>query len=655
MKRWRRQWLVLIVSLIVALGSLLGAASAAAADAACPVTILQIQAAPEQQAGQRPDTGWQTVGLPDQWLAHWPAHRGAIWYRIDWQRDCVDAPVALGIDGISMAGSVYVNQALLWRDAALTEPMSRSWNNPRWWLLPEPTLQPGLNRVWVRVVGDAALSPGLGPLRLGAPSAVQARQASNVWRQRTVFGVALGSSAAVGGLFCVVWLLRRQEHAYGWFALMSLAWALYLATLLATDPWPFAGMDATLAMSRLNVAVFVVYALAFCEFTFRFGGQRFARLEWVLKGLAVLAVAAVCLVPRAWVGPVFTTVWLGAVALALGVCLQFQWHAWRPAEGPRQPSHMLLALCWLMFLGVGLHDLVVVLRHWSAHETWAALTSPVGVLLMALLVGARLAGGMRRVERFNDELAVSVAAARTELTDALAREHAQALRHTKLQERLRIAHDLHDGLGGALVRGMALIEQSPEPLPSTRVLSLLKLMRDDLRQVIDHGSSAGASVPDTPVQWLAPLRHRFTDILDALGVACRWQIEPAWRDGVHPSALQCLALTRVVEEALSNVIKHSGARSVSVACSQPEPRRLWLRIADDGVGFDVAAVQQAGLSVGMRSMAARAERLGGRLSVESGPGGTVVLVELALSADAGGVPAPSDWAALAPGAAPGRR
>ena len=53
-------------------------------------------------------------------------------------------------------------------------------------------------------------------------------------------------------------------------------------------------------------------------------------------------------------------------------------------------------------------------------------------------------------------LAVIPARARADLAQALEREHAQALEHTKLQERMQIAHDLHDGLGASLVRGMAL-------------------------------------------------------------------------------------------------------------------------------------------------------------------------------------------------------
>ena len=128
------------------------------------------------------------------------------------------------------------------------------------------------------------------------------------------------------------------------------------------------------------------------------------------------------------------------------------------------------------------------------------------------------------------------------------------------------------------------------------------------------------------MQWAAPLRHRFTRILDDMGVQTQWNIAAQWQG--RPSALQCLGLTRLLEEALSNVIKHSRARHVRIECTQPQPDTLHLCIDDDGVGFDVQAVQHAGLSVGMRSMAARAERMGGMLEVVSGVSGTRLTVVL---------------------------
>ena len=587
---------------------------------------LAVHAARAAEDGQRPAQGWVPATLPDNWAQRWPGHDGAVWYRIGWDRACAGAgPVGLGVDGMSMAGEVFINGDLLWRDASLAEPLSRSWNMPRWWLLPASSLRAGANTVWVRVAGVAALGPGLGGVRIGPAASVAQAQADRQWRQRTLYVFSAGLSAAVGCLFAVVWCLRRTERAFGWYALLSLAWAVYLFTLLATSPWPF---GRTLALSRLNIAAFVLYVLCFCLFTWRFGGQCLPRLERVLRWLAAGGAAAALLVPQAAAGPVFLAVWLGFVLVFFANCLQFQWHAWRPRPGGRSTEHMLLALCWLAFVAVGMHDLLVVLNHWRADETWASVAAPLTTVVMAVLLGGRLAGSMRRIERFNHELEESVASARAELAQALAREHAQALDNAKLQERMQIAHDLHDGLGGSLVRGMALVEQSREALPSERVLSLLKTLRDDLRQAIDHGSSAGAVVPETPVQWAAPLRHRYTLILDEMGIASEWHVAPQWRG--RPSALQCLGLTRLVEEALSNVIKHSQARRVRVECVQPQPGTLAVRVEDDGVGFDVAAVQGAGLSVGMRSMAARAMRMGARFTVESAPGGTVVRVDLLL-------------------------
>lgn len=632
-----KRWLLLLGVLLL---TLLDAASAA--QAGCAPRVLGVQAA-RADGNERPVHGWESVELPDTWTRRWPGWSGNVWYRIDWERSCtqevpIAEPVALDINGISMAGEVFSNGELLWRDDSMQEPLSRSWNMPRWWVLPESSLHAGVNAIWVRVVGVPELSPGLGQLQMGPMAQVQALYARNLWRQRTVYTLTAGMAAAVGGLFFVVWLLRRREQAFGWYALVSLSWAAYMATILATSPWPLEGIpSATLAMSRLNIAVFVVYVLAFCMFTWRFSGQRLPRVEKALHWLTGLAVAAVLLVPAAGVALVMSVVWQGFALALLTICVQIQWYVWRPRPGGRNVQHMMLALCWLLLLTVGVHDVLVILRMWHAHETWSAVIGPVTTLLMALLVGGRLAAGMQRIERFNHELAAGVAEARAELAQALAREHAQALENAKLQERVQIAHDLHDGLGGSLVRGLALVEQARDTLPNERVLSLLKSLRDDLRQVIDHGSSAGAAVPDTPVQWAAPLRHRFTGIFDELGVASQWSIAPRWREPYRPSALQCMGLTRLMEEALSNVIKHSRARhlKVVVQVGGSQPGTLTVHIEDDGVGFDVIAVQRAGLSVGMRSMAARVERIGGSLTLQSGPCGTLVGVVLELSLAAG--------------------
>ena len=594
----------------------------------CAPRIVSVQAAPALD-GARPLTGWVDVTLPDTWSRRWPAHGDSGWYRIDWERSCTNGePVALGIDGISVAGEVYNNGDLLWRDAFLVEPLSRSWNVPRWWVLPESGLQPGVNTVWVRAVGPAALGPGLRAVRLGDASTVAAQHYRTQWRQRTLYLINAVLCGMAGALFSVVWTLRRNTPAgaaYGWFGLMALTWLAYLTTYLAYTQWPWP--DA-LARSRFSMVALVGYVLSACLFTLRFGGQRLPRTERMLWALAALGAGTAVFVPDDVAGLWFGRVWQGAMWVFMFNCLQFQWHAWRPRPEGRKQLHMLLALCWLAVMALTVTTLIPGVDRWNVARNWAAFSGLLVISLVMLLLGAQLMQRVRSVERFNRALEQGVAEARAQLAQALAREHTRALEHTRLQERIQLAHDLHDGLGGSLIRSMALVEQAPQPLPNERVLSLLKMLREDLRQVIDQGSSAGAQVPATPVQWAAPLRHRFTRILDEMGVTSLWDMPPHWQG--RPSALQCLGLTRLVEEALSNTIKHSRARQVRVQCTQPQGGALCLRIEDDGVGFDVEAVRHAGLSVGMRSMMARAERIGGALEVVSSSAGTKLTVKLAL-------------------------
>ncbi|MEG2050151.1 MAG: histidine kinase, partial [Comamonas sp.] len=299
-----------------------------------------------------------------------------------------------------------------------------------------------------------------------------------------------------------------------------------------------------------------------------------------------------------------------------GSCLYAIYRALRT----RAPQHLLLGAACVAMVVVAVHDIDVALRQWDNDQTWSYFSWPLNLLVLAVLLGWQVASHMRRVDGFNVELTAHVAQARAELAQVLAQQHAKDLQSAKLHERMQLAHDLHDGLGGSLVRSMALVEQAPQQLSNERVMSLLKTLRDDLRQVIDTGSSAGVTVPDTPGQWLAPLRHRFMRILDEVGMQGQWHMPAHWQQ--RPSALQCLGLIRFLEEAFANVLKHSQARRMQVRCWQPTPDTLALSVEDDGLGFDVPAVLQAGMSVGMRSMQARMVRIGGRLEVQSAPGCT---------------------------------
>ncbi|MGE8658114.1 MAG: sensor histidine kinase [Achromobacter sp.] len=596
----------------------------------CVARVTGVRAAIAGAGGERPADGpaWRTVTLPDNWESRWPGHSGSVWYRVDWRHGCDGAPAgqaALALESIVMAGEVYLNDDLLWRDASLVEPLSRSWNMPRYWRLPESSVRAGANQLWIRVTGVAGQTPGLGPVHLGEPQALAREHALRWWRNRTLFQVNLVISATLGALFFFLWAMKPQQSSHGWYALTAFFWVLFCANVLAVSPWPF---GTTLMAARANTAALILHIACFCLFTWRFGGQSWPRLEKALWLAVAVMLAAAIGVPDAAVAPMQRTIVLTMSALFFLNCLQSAIHAVRS----RDREQMLLAACLVVFLGAALHDLLLIFKRIDGDRSYIPYTSIAVLVAMSAVLGLRHARGLRRIERFNHELERSVARARAELASTLAREHELALANSRLQDRLEIARDLHDGLGGSLVRMTAAVEQAAEPLQHRQVLAMLNLLRNDLRQTIDNGASADMTPPATPRAWIAPLRHRYTQLFDELGLAVRWDVPAAWHGA--PSALQCLALTRLIEEALTNVVKHSRAQRVRVALRQPEPGELVVEIEDDGVGFDVEAVRAANLSVGVRSMATRLARVGGTLDIASAPGRTRLLARLATPAAA---------------------
>ncbi|MDR3067246.1 MAG: histidine kinase [Comamonas sp.] len=593
-------------------------------DLRCEPRIVARQSAKAFPEGPPPDAAllqWVDVPPLDDWSQRWPGYDGAAWYRIDWESPCGrDQPVALAIVNMVMAGEVFVNSELIWRDQSLVEPLSRSWNMPRYWLLPRALLKEQGNSIWVRIHGISSQTPGLGRLRIGNPAELEPWTAQATWSLRTIYVVCITVSMVLCLLFAFAWLHHRHQKLYGWYALNLLCWALLLCFIVMTEPWPFA---STQAFARWNLLIFIAFAYTFCIFALRFAELSLKKLERMLTGLCSLCAVFALTVPEAQMA-LSQAIWLLMFCLCALVCLLFPLRALQT----RTPAHILFSLCFVLYLAIGVHDLLLLAKALDHNLTLIPYTTLMSMLVIAWLLGRQIVKNMRHIERFNHELSLTVTQACDDLSQTLEREHHLALSHSRLQERLRISQDLQNGLGGSLVRSIALVEQSSAPLPNAQVLSMLKLMRDDLRQMIDAGASAAIQVPETPTQWLAPLRHRFARLFEELDIGVKWIMPSHWDHA--PSPIQCLALTRVLEEALTNVVKHSHAHNVLVEMSLERSCELLLRISDDGIGFDVHTVQTHSMGVGMRSMLARLERLHGSLQLQSRPGLTTLTAIMAL-------------------------
>ena len=191
-----------------------------------------------------------------------------------------------------------------------------------------------------------------------------------------------------------------------------------------------------------------------------------------------------------------------------------------------------------------------------------------------------------------------------------------------LQERQRVAREVHDGLAqtlGYLNVQLGIVDHllaSDEPAKAQSELeTMARVTREayqDLRQAIQDlrtPLSAGGGLRRT----LREYTERFSL---QTGVHCHFEGHRGSAAVLSPSAE--VQLIRIVQEALTNVKKHAPGAEVWLSV-EADDRRVRLVIRDNGPGFDPASVPQSG-RFGLHTMKERAEGTGGSLRIESAPG-----------------------------------
>jgi two-component system NarL family sensor kinase len=235
-------------------------------------------------------------------------------------------------------------------------------------------------------------------------------------------------------------------------------------------------------------------------------------------------------------------------------------------------------------------------------------------------------------DRFTPDTLLLLSAVGAQLGTALerARLAQQAVQLAALEERNRIAREIHDTLAQGLAAitlyleaAQALATTKPEAVPR-KVEQALTLARTNLeearRSVLELRAAPleGRTLPEA----LSVLAQQVADELDlALATELDTTIDrlaPAVETGLY----------RIAQEALTNVRKHAQATHLSVELKQVGPD-LRLTISDDGRGFVPEQVQPtADSGFGLTGMSERAHLLGGRLEVQSEPGSGTRIVAL---------------------------
>jgi signal transduction histidine kinase len=187
-------------------------------------------------------------------------------------------------------------------------------------------------------------------------------------------------------------------------------------------------------------------------------------------------------------------------------------------------------------------------------------------------------------------------------------------------ERRRIGRDLHDSVGQRLT-GTALASQVvkeklasrglPEASDLTRVIAMVEEVIELTRSL-----SRGLDPIDVDGLGLAEGLRELTERTSAVSpVRCEFVSESDVEVRDRGTATH---LYRIVQEAITNALKHADAKSIQVRLDA-DPGQLWLRVSDDGVGLPHVSRRRPGM--GLRIMAHRAAVIGGSFAARRRPGG----------------------------------
>jgi signal transduction histidine kinase len=284
-------------------------------------------------------------------------------------------------------------------------------------------------------------------------------------------------------------------------------------------------------------------------------------------------------------------------------------------------------------------------EHWSSSVSQSRWITTAGTVFNMILVGiaARLVYlDMRRRAHLTAELRDHTVQLEREVLERT-RELVELSTHLQSvaeREKASLARELHDELGGLLVGARMDISWAEQHLAKNDPDMKLRLQR------VQQNLSAGVDLKRRIIEELRPT------LLDNVGLfaAIRWQL----KETCAVAGLKCtqsypeieprftseasIALFRIAQEAFTNILKHSGAKSMDITLEMDDDS-IVMQISDDGKGIPASQLTAIG-SHGLASMRHRVRALGGQLDIRSpAAGGTTLLVRI-----------PADRALLAVGA-----
>ena len=572
----------------------------------------------------------QLLTLPDEWSRSQPGHKGAVWYRFHFdlmKKPRSDQVLAALIDRACSSVEVHLNGELLYRSGRMSEPYTRQCFSSHVVALTSNLLRERDNNLDIKVVGyplghvsARQRAGGLAAVQVGTLAEVQEAAEDQTFWTLTLSQI-MGGVLVVMGVFALGLAWVRKLNYLLYFGLLTMGWSVMTGRFWRGElPVPNDAMEVFIAimMGPLN-AFAVKFLLGYAGAGVRPGSER----VWVDR-INLLLWAQCLLLP-------LSLLLLGEDRIFLGSRLWFMlftfelfaaigYFLWLAAQARRSEFWMMSIALGVVaaVLGIELAYQNGLLQSGGLHITHFVLPllyAAVGVRLIQVYVRAlQSAEGARlHLERRVQEISVEIERNFNQIAELRVEQIAE-------KERKRIAGDLHDDLGAKL---LTIVHTSD----NDRISSLAREALEEMRLSVRGLTGKPRVLSDSLADWRS-------EVVSRLGQA---GIEVEWRnpnDVIEEplSSRTYVQTTRILREAISNIIKHSGASHVIISADVDLEHHVFtLVIQDNGRGIPMELDGRLDRGHGMTSMKHRAKQLSGQCLVESGPGfGTIIRLTLPL-------------------------
>jgi signal transduction histidine kinase len=556
---------------------------------------------------------WQRVDLPFSF------DQSSAWFRVEFEapQPPPDAPWAVYLPYFYGGGRLFLNGAPLAHMQEPTADVIVRWESPQLVPIAPALLRSGTNQLLVRITTTPVSRGRMPLLAIGPQVQLLPEYDTRLFWIRTMSQFTVVSCVIVGVLALFIWWRRPEESLYGLFGAAALLWGIRTLTLII-EVMPVKAWYAWRTIYHATTGGFTIVMLLFAMCL---AGMRYPRLKWALLAYWLLGPIGYLasngnevLIGRVWAGgllPVgFAVLVIGAVA------------AWRQ----RTLALTVLSLALALAVLAGVHDYLVATSSFiiraiapqaAAHRVFLLhYAADILLLVMGGILAARLIGTLHAIEQLNRTLESRVAERETALSENYDRLRKLEREHAVAEERQQIMRDLHDGLGSQLFLTLSRAEVGH--IDQGEIVQALRECIADMRLTLE---AMGPESNDFLQAW-SNFRYRWQQLLENSGLSSSWEIDAADRQ-IELTPHVILQLLRIVQEALTNVLKHAGADKVAIRL-RTDDERIGIEVFDDGRGL-----RNAGSHVGrgIANMRARAQRVGAHFEITDQHPGVRVSVD----------------------------